>query len=243
MPAYGLAEATLCVTATGWKEGLQTDWIEPGPLEEHGRAVPCAPGAGGKALVRLGLPMRGTSVRITDRQTGQPIADRLVGHVEVRGPAVVGHYWGEAPPESGSWLRTGDLGYLADGQVVVCGREKDVLFAAGRNVYPQDVEAVALEVPGVRAGGAAAFAVSSLDSERLVVAVEARAGDAVQVRHTVAEAVLNEVGLAADVVVVPYGGLPKTSSGKLRRAEARRRYMAQEMKVLTPSRVTEMEKS
>jgi fatty-acyl-CoA synthase len=221
---------------------MQVDWIEPGLLERDGRAVPCAPGDGGRGLVRLGLPMRGTSVRITDRRTGQPIADRIVGHVEVRGPAVVGHYWGEAPPESGSWLRTGDLGYLADGQVVVCGREKDVLFAAGRNVYPQDVEAAAAEVPGVRPGGAAAFAVSSQDSERLVVAVEAKAADAARVRQAVAQAVLNEVGLAADVVVVPYGGLPKTSSGKLRRAEARRRCLAQELKLLTPSRVTEMER-
>ncbi len=251
MPAYGLAEATLCATATALHAGLQVDWVEPGPLEQQGVAVPCAPGPQAKALVRLGLPVRATSVRITDRRTGQPIADRLVGHVEVRGPAVVGHYWGEPPPQSGTWLRTGDLGYLADGQVVICGREKDILFAAGRNIYPQDVEAVATDVPGVRPGGAVAFAISSASdsgtavpagtSERLVIAVEVRAGDAARLRQEVAQAVLNEIGTAADVIAVPFGALPKTSSGKLRRAEARRRYVASEFKVLTPERVAEME--
>ena len=243
MPAYGLAEATLCVTATAWRRACRSTGSSPTRWRSTGRAVPGAPARAAKRwcgwAFRCGAPRCASPI-------GRPGSRSPIGWwatSRCAGPRWSATTGARQPPESGSWLRTGDLGYLADGQVVVCGREKDVLFAAGRNVYPQDVEAAAAEVPGVRPGGAAAFAVSSQDSERLVVAVEARAGDAVQVRQAVAEAVLNEVGLAADVVVVPFGGLPKTSSGKLRRAEARRRYVAQEMKVLTPSRVTEMEKS
>ncbi len=242
MPAYGLAEATLCVTAAPWRTGMRQDWIDQGALEALGQAVPCPPERG-RPLVSVGPPMRGTSVRVTDRVTGAALPDRRVGHVEVRGPAVVGHYWGEPAPPEGSWLRTGDLGYLTAGELVVCGREKDVLFAAGRNIYPQDVEAAAAQVPGVRPGGAAAFAVSNQDSDRLVVVVEARAQDAAAVRQQVADTVLDEVSLSAEVIVVPLGALPKTSSGKLRRAEARRTYLANEFKLQTPPRVAEMERT
>ena len=242
MPAYGLAEATLCVTAARWRTGMRQDWIDQGALEAVGRAVPCPRGQG-RPLVSVGPPMRGTSVRVTDRVTGAALPDRQVGQVEVRGPSVVGHYWGEPAPPEGSWLRTGDLGYLTAGELVVCGREKDVLFAAGRNIYPQDVEAVAAQVPGVRPGGAAAFGVSNQDIERMVVAVEARAEDAAAVRRQVAAAVLDEINLSAEVIVVPFGALPKTSSGKLRRAEARRGYLAGELIPQSPPRVAEMERT
>jgi fatty-acyl-CoA synthase len=233
VPAYGLAEATLAVTVSPFNRGVLVDPVDPGVLETEGRAVP-----GDRPLVRVGAPVGGTSVRVVDRVTGEPVDDRVVGHVEVRGPSVVGHYWGEPPPPPDHWLRTGDLGYRVGGELVVCGREKDVLFAAGRNVFPQDVEAVAGAVQGVRPGGAVAF---GLPDERLVVAVEARATDAPRVRREVSAAVLDVVGLAPmEVPVLPYGRLPKTSSGKLRRAEARRRYLAGDWKTVA-STVLEME--
>jgi fatty-acyl-CoA synthase len=215
VPAYGLAESTLAVT---FGAGVRTDVVEPRALEVEGRAVP-----GTRALVRVGKPVRGTEIRVTDRTTGVPLGERLVGQIEVAGPSVVGHYWGDPPPAD-RWLRTGDLGYLAEGELVVCGREKDVLFAAGRNIYPQDVEAAVSAVKEVRRGGVAAFGVPPGD--RLVVAVESR-GDESLLHKEVTAAVLGEVGLApAAVVVLPPGRLPKTTSGKLRRAETRARYLA-----------------
>ncbi len=225
VPAYGLAEATLAVTVSPVRQGLLVDLIDQATLETAGRAEP-----GTRPLVRVGRPVRDVAVRIVDRITGDPVADRVVGHVQARGPSVIGHYWGETAPPAGSWLPTGDLGYLTDGELVVCGREKDVLFAAGRNVFPQDVEVVAAEVAGVRPGGAVAFGLPHPRGDRLVVAVEARGHDAGRLRRDVAVAVLEEVGLAPDVTVVPYGSLPKTSSGKLRRAEARRRYEAGDLR-------------
>ena len=231
MPAYGLAEATLAATLTRAHAGLSVDRIDPVALEADGLATPARAGAVARELVRVGPAVGSTAIRVVDRGSGDPVPDRTVGHIELRGASVVGHHWGDPRPAPGTWLRTGDLGYLTgDGELVVCGREKDILFAAGRNVYPQDVEAVAEEVPGVRAGGAAAFGLPGGDGDRLIVAVESRSRDTTTVRQGVAAVVLAEVGLAPkDVVVVPYGHLPKTSSGKLRRTETRRRYLSGEL--------------
>jgi fatty-acyl-CoA synthase len=210
VPAYGLAESTLAVTFPPRGAGVRVHRIDPG----H------------RPFVKVGRPVPGTEIRIADAAP--------VGRIEVRGPSVVGHYWGEPAPPAGSWLDTGDLGYLADGELVVCGRVKDVLFAAGRNIFPQDVAAAAADVPGVRTGGVAAFGIPGRDGDRLVVAVEAPGASGEAVRRAVAQAVLGEVGLAPHAVVtLPAGRLPRTSSGKLRRAEARRLYQCGD---LTPER-------
>jgi fatty-acyl-CoA synthase len=143
---------------------------------------------------------------------------------------VVGHYWGEPPPPAGAWLRTGDLGYLAEGDLVLCGRRKDVLFAAGRNLYPPDIELAVDRVPAVRPGGAVAFGIPGKQGDQLVVAVEARRADRVELIRAVTVAVTAETGMRpARVIVLPPGGLPRTTSGKLRRAEARRRYLDGEL--------------
>lgn len=224
LPAYGLAESTLAVTFSRPGAGVRTDAVDPRVLEARGLAAP-----GTRALVRLGAPVRGATVRITHRTTRAPLGERRVGHIEVAGPSVVGHYWGDPPPAD-RWLRTGDLGYLAEGELVVCGREKDVLFAAGRNIYPQDVEAAAARVAEVRRGGVAAFGIPTGEAERLVVAVESVPADEAVLRRAVTTAVVGEVGLApATVVVLPPGRLPRTTSGKLRRAEARARYLSGEL--------------
>nr|MDT0659075.1 AMP-binding protein [Micromonospora sp. DSM 115978] len=228
--AYGLAEATLAVTCQPRGRGLRYDEVDATALEVHGQALPAPRGGRRRALVRLGGPVPGVELRIVDRRSGVELAARHVGRVEVRGASVVGRYWGEPPPPAGSWLRTGDIGYLAEGELVLCGREKDVVFAAGRNVYPSDVEAAVAAVPGVRAGGVAAFGVAGTGGDRLVVAVESVDRQPEVVRRAVRSAVLDEVGLTpAEVAVLPPRRLPKTSSGKLRRAETRRRYESGEL--------------
>lgn len=169
-----------------------------------------------RGRVMLGAPVPGTRLKVVENR------------ILVQGPSVVGHYWGEPAPPPGSWLDTGDLGYLVDGELVVCGRAKDVLFAAGRNVYPQDIETAAMDVAGVRAS--AAFGVPGPDGDSLIVAVEARPGSATGLGRTVAAAVTDVAGMRpAEVLVLPPGRLPKTSSGKLRRAEAKRRFLCGEL--------------
>jgi fatty-acyl-CoA synthase len=237
VPAYGLAEATLAVSFSPRGRGLLVDAVDPTLLETEGMAEPARPGHPARQLVRLGPPVPGTSVRIVDRTTGQDVGERRVGHIEIRGPSVVGHYHGEQPPTADAWLRTGDLGYLADGELVVCGREKDMLIVAGRNVFPHDVECVTAEVPGVRIGRVAAFGIAGDAGDRLVIAVETRDADPEPLRQSVSVAVAIEIGLTpADVVVLSPGRLPRTSSGKLRRAETRQRYLAGS---LTPTELEE----
>jgi fatty-acyl-CoA synthase len=224
VPAYGLAEATLAVSFSPRGRGLLVDAVDPARLETAGVAEPARPGQPVRQLVRLGPPVSGTSVRIVDRATGHEVGERRVGHIEIRGPSVVGHYHREPRPAEDAWWRTGDLGYLVDGELVVCGREKDVLIVGGRNVFPHDVECVAAEVPGVRIGRVAAFGVAG---DRLVVAVETRAAEPEPLRRSISVAVAGELGLTpAEVVVLSPGRLPRTSSGKLRRAETRQRYLS-----------------
>jgi len=230
MPAYGLAEATLAVTCSPAGAGLVTDPVDPVRLEREGRAVPAPAGGRVRTLARLGRPVHGMQVRVVRPGTGALAAQREVGEVEVRGGSVVGHYWGEPPAPAGAWLRTGDLGYLAGGELVVCGRSKDVLFAAGRNLYPPDIEAMAGQVAGVRPGGAVAFGIPGDQGDRLVVVVETRTAGRAAVCRAVALAVAGEAGIRpARVIAVPPGRLPRTTSGKLRRAEARCRYLAGEL--------------
>ena len=227
---YGLGEATLAVTFPPPGSGLRVDVVDPVALEHTGRASPARDT--GRALIRVGRPVPGTDVRVVDRLSGAELTERHVGHVEVRGPGVVRGYFGEPPAPADRWLRTGDLGYLADGDLVICGREKDVLFAAGRNVFPQDVEAAAAQTRGVRPGGVVAFGVPGGEvGDRLVVAVESRywadPETAGAIRSAVSGAVAAEVGLTPyAVLVLPPHRLCRTSSGKLRRAESRRQHLA-----------------
>ncbi|GIJ63987.1 AMP-binding protein [Virgisporangium aurantiacum] len=243
--AYGLAEATLAVTVSAPGVGLQVDVVDPTSLETHGAAVPPSGGDTGRPLVRLGGPVPGARLRIVDRVSGRELGDRRVGRIEVTGSSVVGGYWGEESAGPAGWLRTGDLGYVTDGDLVVCGRESDLLFAAGRNVFPQDAEAAASTVPAVRAGNAVAFGVpGSRAGDRLVVAVESRAwadpAAADALRAAVTAAVVAEVGLTPRaVVVLAPGRLCKTSSGKLRRAEMRRRYLAGQLDPVRPTTAAE----
>jgi fatty-acyl-CoA synthase len=126
------------------------------------------------------------------------------------------------------WLRTGDLGYLARGDLYVTGRVKDLLVVFGRNVSPEDLEWAAARVPGVREGRCVAFAPPGAGEGRAVVVVEARAGAEPEgLAEQVRDAVFDAAGLApAEVLVVPRGTVPKTTSGKLRRGAVRDAYAA-----------------
>src|SRR5262249_44032151 len=128
----------------------------------------------------------------------------------------------------------GDLAYMIEGELVVCGRIKDVIIVGGRNVFPEDVERAVAEVDGVRAGNVIAFGgPGRKGKETLVVVAETKADDASGLRDAVGKRVLRAVGLPAkEVVLVPAGTLPKTSSGKLQRSLCRSRYLGAELVVV-----------
>jgi fatty-acyl-CoA synthase len=237
---YGMAEATVAVSFVPMGGGFDTDVIDAERFERDGVAEPVPVGdARGRRLARCGPPLRGFEVRITDPETGSATEDRLSGEIELRGPSVVPGYFRRpdataAAFRDGGWLRTGDLGYLAEGELVVCGRLKDVIIVGGRNVFPEDLERAAQTVEGVRPGNVIAFGVArGRKGDELVVVAEVKSGDPPTVRDGIARAVGQSGGVRpGDVVLVAPGTLPKTSSGKLRRGECRARYQASELEAL-----------
>ncbi len=233
LPAYGLAEATLAVTMPDPYRGLRVDEVDADILAEQPRAVPVLAGGRARRFARLGRPVPGTRIRIVDQVTGADCAQRSVGEVQVAGPSLA-DYLADAPDldEGGErrsrdrWLATGDLGYLVDGELVVCGRTKDLIIVGGRNIHPEEAEQAAATVPGVRPGNVIAFATrrGGVRTDSITVVFELRPGhDEARAQEAVTAAVLAAVGVRpAAVHALPPGSIPKTPSGKLQRAEAAR---------------------
>ena len=229
LPAYGMAETTLAVSFSECNAGLVVDEVDADLLAALRRAVPASRG-NTRRLASLGPLLEGLEIRIVDVD-GNVLPTRGVGVIELRGEPVTPGYitmggFISAQDEQG-WYDTGDLGYLMDnGHVVVCGRVKDVIVMAGRNIYPTDIERAAGRVAGVRPGCAVAVRLDAGHSrETFAVAVESNAfEDSAEVRrieHEVAHEVLSEVDMRPrNVVVLGPGTIPKTPSGKLRRANS-----------------------
>ncbi|WP_329055109.1 fatty acyl-AMP ligase [Amycolatopsis sp. NBC_01488] len=232
-PAYGMAEATLAVSFAPLFTGLTLDVVEADALEADNRAVPVPEGDprrgtdGVRSFALLGRPLDGLEAEIVN-DAGSRVGDREVGEIRLRGEAVTPGYLTMDGPvatqDDEGWLNTGDLGYLVDGQIVICGRRKDVIIMGGRNLYPTDIERAATSVEGVRAGNAVAVRLDAGSRrERFAVVVESKlAGDA-EAEKNLMKQVSARVRDAVDmrpyaVVVLPAGSLPKTPSGKVKRA-------------------------
>ncbi|MDT5366668.1 MAG: fatty-acyl-CoA synthase [Mycobacterium sp.] len=229
MPAYGMAETTVAVSFTECGTGLAVDEVDADLLAVLHRAVPATRGKT-RRLAMLGHLLNGMEARIVD-EDGSLLSARGVGVIQVRGEPVTNGYMTVAgfvaAQDDQGWYDTGDLGYLTEtGKVVVCGRVKDVIIMAGRNIYPTDIERAAARVPGVRPGCAVAVRIDAGHSrETFAVAVESTAwqdlSEVRRIEHQVAHEVVVEVDMRPrNVVVLQPGTIPKTPSGKLRRAHA-----------------------
>ncbi|MEE3751903.1 long-chain-fatty acid--ACP ligase MbtM [Mycobacterium intracellulare] len=213
-PAYGMAESTCAVTMPACGEGLRIDErTESGTRQRY-------------AL--LGHPIPGMELRVSPTDHG---SDDRLGEVEIRGSSMMTKYFGDAATETdrgAEWFRTGDIGYLVDGQLVICGRSKEIITIAGRNIFPTEVEQVAAQVDGVRHGGVVAVgSKSGAAQSRLLIAAEFMGSDHDVARSAVIKRVISVCGVTpADVVLMPPGSLPRTSSGKLRRLEVRSQLQA-----------------
>jgi fatty-acyl-CoA synthase len=230
-PAFGMAEVAIAGTFPEPGSGMRTDCVDRRVLETERYAVPAEPGTGGsRRLAVLGRAVPGLQIRIVDPDTGAPLLDREVGELEIAGTSVTPGYYRRPDANAelfrDGWLRTGDLAYTLAGELVMCGRIKDVIIVGGRNVFPEDVERAVGALDGVRAGNVIAFGVDGdRGRESLVVAAESKADDLALVRKQVAERVREVVGVPArDIVLVAPGTLPKTSSGKLQRSLCKQRY-------------------
>jgi fatty-acyl-CoA synthase len=224
LPSYGMAESTLAITFHQRGTPLRVDRVRPKAMRE-GRAEVAAADEEAIELVGCGRPFPGHDLRIVD-EDGNDVGERAVGEVLTRGPSVTSGYF-RAPEATADafldgYLRTGDLAYVADGDVFICGRRKDLIIIRGGNHYPQDIEWVVGDLPGVRRGNVIAFSTVVNESEELVIAAEAASHDAAELRAVVTRKVMEEFGLRPHhVAIVAIGSLPKTSSGKIQRQKAR----------------------
>jgi fatty-acyl-CoA synthase len=226
LPSYGMAESTLAVTFHELGTPIIVDRVDPAAMKS-GRAVP-SDADDALELVSCGKPFEGHELAITD-DDGKPLGEREVGEIVIRGPSVTkGYYQNEEATSAAfreGWLRTGDLGYRADGNLYVCGRVKDLIIINGANHYPQDIEWMVGDLPGVRRGNVVAFSVMDDGREELVLVAEGNRADASELRKTIGRTVAEGFGLhAKDVAIVPVGTLPKTSSGKAQRRKAKQMY-------------------
>ncbi len=233
-PVYGLAESSLAVS---FHPGgpIASIRLDADRLEQERRAVPVEAGPGVRAamFVSVGRPIATQELRIVDEQN-LPVKEGEIGEVTVKGPSVTSGYY-QRPADTaqairGGWLFTGDYGFLINGNVFITGRKKDLIIRRGRNYYPQDIEFQVSKVPGVRKGSVVAFAieVAGADTE-LVVIAETKLKERAELEALapkIRERVSHAFAIAPkDVRLVAPGVLPKTTSGKPRRSECKRRYL------------------
>ncbi len=234
-PVYGLAENAVGLAFPPPGREPPIDRVSRTELARTGRARPTSADAPDvREVVACGRPLPGHEIRVVD-ESGRELPERVEGEVQFRGPSSTSGYHDN--PEAtarlfdGTWLRTGDRGYVANGDIHITGRSKDLVIRAGRNIHPHEVEQLVGELPGVRRGCVAAFGATDPVSgtERLVIVAETReAGERCAELHREIVAVTHDLlgGPPDDVVLAPPGAVAKTSSGKIRRAATREAYEA-----------------
>ncbi len=232
-PVYGLAECSVGLAVSPPGRGPLIDRVRREPLAA-GEAVPAAADdLHALQLVACGRPLPGHEVRIVD-DGGRELAPRRVGRLEFRGPSATRGYYRNAEASRqlirDGWLDSGDLAYLAEGDIVITGRIKDTIIRGGRNLYPYELEEAVGAIPGVRRGCVAVFgvAVAGQGTEKLVVVAESRETDAVarqDLMHRINALAVDLLGTPPDdVVLAPPHAVLKTSSGKIRRSATRDLY-------------------
>jgi len=235
LPVYGLAESSVALTVPPIERIHRVDSVDRGQFEVEGRAVPTA-GSRSRALrfASVGRPLSEHEVRIVNDE-GFAVEERWQGNIQFRGPSTMSGYFKNPAATSSvfreGWVDTGDLGYLADGELFVTSRRKDIIIKGGRNLYPQEIEEIVGNVTGVRKGCVAAFGANDLKmgTERLVVVAETRETNRTT-RDRIASAILERVdasvGIPPDIIeLVSPHAVPKTSSGKIRRDACRNLYL------------------
>ncbi|AMB88087.1 acyl-CoA synthetase [Pseudomonas agarici] len=234
MPCYGLAENTLAVSFAAPGTGGQVDRVDRDILELEGRAVKATGRSTAvSTFVNCGRPLPGHQLQVLD-EAGHALAERCIGRIVISGPSLMAGYFEDQESkrqlETVQRLDTGDLGYLFDGDLYVTGRKKDLIIIRGRNIWPQDIELVAESEPEVRPGDAIVFIVQKDGETTVVVQVQCRIL-AKELRerlvHTLFAKIHSEFGLSPTIELVPPHSIPRTSSGKPARAEARKRFLSQ----------------
>ncbi|WP_199504731.1 fatty acyl-AMP ligase [Qipengyuania sp. YIM B01966] len=239
-PSYGLAEATLAVTVMPPGEGIRAELVEEERLSGTPRDL--SRPARYRAIVNCGKPVKDMEVEVR-AEDGAARGDHQIGKVWCRGPSVMHSYFRNqeatdaalVPSEDGkgAWLDTGDMGYMAKGYLFIVGRAKDMIIINGKNHWPQDIEWAVEQLPGFNHGDIAAFSVETETGEEApAVLVHCRVSDPeerLKLREQIRDKVRSITGMNCVVELVPPRTLPRTSSGKLSRAKAKRMYLGGEL--------------
>ncbi|MBO9602009.1 MAG: fatty acyl-AMP ligase [Novosphingobium sp.] len=240
LPSYGLAEATLAVTLMPPGEGIHVELVEEERLSGTPRDL--SRPARYRAIVNCGVPLPGFDIEIRGEDM-KAKADHQIGKVWCKSISVMQGYYRDpeataacmVPSEDGNgvWLDTGDMGYMANGYLFIVGRAKDMIIINGKNHWPQDIEWAVEQLPGFNHGDIAAFSVEMENGEEVpAVLVHCRVSDEdkrVELREQIRDKVRSVTGMNCVVELVPPRTLPRTSSGKLSRAKAKKQYLSGEI--------------
>lgn len=235
LPVYGMAEASVGLTFPKRARVPRTDRISRDRFQRKHEAFPASPSeANPLEFVSCGVALPEHEVRVVD-EAGRVMGERMEGQIEFKGPSCTSGYYQNAEATASlfhdGWLIPGDLGYQADGELFITGRQKDLIIKGGRNLHPYEIEAVAGEISGVRKGCVAAFGIPdpTLGTEKLVVVLETReTGEAAKATLSamVNARILGALGVPVDLLcLVAPGTVLKTSSGKIARSACREAYL------------------
>ncbi len=235
MSCYGLAENTLAVSFFQEASGSRVNEVDRDILEYEGKAV--APTKNTRAIatfVNCGKALPNHRIEIRS-DTGTPLLEREVGRIYISGPSLMSGYFRDVASQqqiqATGWMDTGDLGYVLDGNLYVTGRKKDLIIIRGRNIWPQDIEYVAESEPEIRSGDAIAFVTTQEHDEgaKIILQIQCRVNSQErreQIVHSLTARIQSEFGIAVDIELLPPHSIPRTSSGKPARAEAKKRYLS-----------------
>lgn len=236
LPCYGMAENVLAITFTKCGEEIKIDSIDKDALFNEMKAVPTTSDVSLK-VVSCGKPLTGIEVRIVNDQD-EVLSERQVGHIQVKSPSTTKGYF-ERPDLNAKlfkdgFLRTGDLGYIHDGEVYITGRYKDLIIINGSNICPEEIEKQMTEVSSVKPGRLASFAVPTEDGSseeiRIVVEVKKRVlffRNRGSVKQEIAQTLSRIISIKPEQIsIVPPGTIRKTTSGKIKRAEMKKLYLS-----------------
>jgi acyl-CoA synthetase (AMP-forming)/AMP-acid ligase II len=250
-PGYGLAEATLVVTAVSYDSPSYFYPVQANALEKNKIVGATETDSNVQTLVGCGWTTIDTQIVIVNPETLKPCSPEIVGEIWVSGSTIAQGYWGKpqetqetfqaylADTGAGPFLRTGDLGFIKDGELFVTGRLKEIILIRGRNNYPQDIEyTVQNSHPALRPSCGAAFTVENKGEEKLVVVQEVertwlRKVDIDEVKRAIRKAVVQEYDLQVyAIALIRTGSLPKTSSGKIQRRSCRAKFLEGSLTIL-----------
>jgi fatty-acyl-CoA synthase len=231
---YAMAENVFAVSQDGIEKPVTLDWIDRKGLLVNKIAQPRAKSADSICMVSAGKPLDNTQVCILN-ENGKILPERVVGEIAIQSDCMLSEYYKRPDLTQAAfcdgWYLTGDLGYIANGEIYITGRKKDLIIVGGKNIYPQDIERIVMEVQGVYPGRAVAFGIfnEEMGTEEVVVVAETEEPDPHR-RIEIANQICFQVNRSSDIalrkaVLVERGWLLKTSSGKIARSANREKYL------------------